>query len=90
MNDAQAGGDITKLAVGGAGCTTMVIGATLMLFPPTVVADAITLTSNIGATEVGNIVGNGVKDIGTSTNTQEVQQINVYISSIKNAIIVSI
>lgn len=86
MNNTQAGGDITKLAVGGAGLATMVTGAALMLFPPTAIAGAITLASGVGATGVGQVVGEGVKDIGTSTNVQEIQQLNAYISSLKNAI----
>jgi hypothetical protein len=90
MNNVQTGGEITKLATGGAGLAAMVTGVALMLFPPTAIAGAITLASGVGAAKIGEIVGDGVSDIGTNTNTQAIQQIDEYIDSIKNAIISSI
>lgn len=90
MNSTQAGGEITKLATSGAGIGAMVVGAALMLFPPTALAGAITLASGAGAAGVGKVVGDGVREIGTMSNEQAVQQIDTYIDSIKNAIISSI
>ncbi|MBD2187985.1 hypothetical protein [Pseudanabaena mucicola] len=90
MNKVQTGGEITKLASGGAGLAAMVTGAALMLFPPTAIAGAITLASGVGAAKIGEMVGDGVSDIGTNSNTQAIQQIDEYIDSIKNAIISSI
>lgn len=87
MNNTQTGGEITKLASGGAGLAAMVTGAALLLFPPTAIAGAITLASGVGAAGIGQMIGDGVKDIGTNSNTQEIQQIDAYIDSIKNAII---
>lgn len=83
MNDSQTGGEITKLASGGAGLAAMVAGAAMLLFPPTALAGAITLVSGVGAAGVGQVVGDGVKDIGTNTNVQEIQQIDAYISNSK-------
>jgi hypothetical protein len=90
MNNTQTGSEITKLASGGAGIAAMVTGAALLLFPPTALAGAITLASGVGAAGIGKMVGDGVKDIGTNSNIQAIQQIDVYIDSIKNAIISSI
>jgi len=90
MNNTQTGGDITKLAAGGVGLAAMVTGAALMLFPPTAIAGAITLASGIGAAGVGKAVGDGVKNIGTNSNVQAIQQTDTYIDSIKNAIIASV
>jgi hypothetical protein len=90
MNNTQTGGEITKLASGGAGLAAMVTGAALLLFPPTAIAGAITLASGLGATGIGKMVGDGVKDIGINSNTQAIQQIDAYIDSIKNAIIATI
>jgi hypothetical protein len=89
MNSTQAGGEITKLATNGVGLAAMVTGAALLLFPPTAIAGAITLVSGIGAAGVGKTVGDSIKDIGTSSNVQAMQQLDVYINSIKNAIIAS-
>lgn len=90
MNNTQLGGEITKLAAVGTGLAAMVTGAALMLFPSTALAGAVTLLSGIGAAGVGKVVGDGVKDIGTKSNVQDIQQIDAYIDSIKNAIIASI
>ncbi|MGK7924559.1 MAG: hypothetical protein AB4290_04770 [Spirulina sp.] len=90
MNNTQTGGEITKMASGGAGLAAIVTGAALMLFPPTAIPGAITLVSGIGAASVGSMVGDGVKDIGTNSNVQAIQQIDAYIDSIKNAIIASL
>lgn len=84
------GGKITKLASGGAGLAAVVTGAALMLFPATKTAGVVTLISGIGAAGVGKIVGDGVRDIGTHSNGQAVQQIDAYIDSLKNAVIDSI
>ncbi len=90
MNNAQTGGEITTVAAGGAGLAAMATGIALMLFPPTAIAGAITLVGGIGAAGVGKAVGDGVKKIGTNSNVQEIQQMDAYIDSIKNAIIASI
>lgn len=90
MNNTQLGGEITKLAAVGAGLAAMVTGVALMLFPSTALAGIVTLISGIGAVGVGNVVGDGVKDIGAKRNVQDIQQIDMYIDSIKNAIIASI
>lgn len=90
MNKVQSGGDITNLAASGTGLAAMVTGVALMLFPPTAIAGAITLVSGVGVAGVGKAVGDGVKNIGTTSNTQVIQQIDVYIDSIKTAIIASI
>jgi len=87
MNNVQTGGKITKLASGGAGLAAIVTGAALMLFSPTAIAGAITLASGVGAAKIGEMVGDGVSDIGTNSNIQAIQQIDEYIDSIKNAII---
>jgi len=89
MNSTQAGGEITKLATSGAGMAAIVTGAALMLCPPTAIAGAITLVSGMGAAGVGKTVGDGIKDIGTSSNVQAMQQLDIYIKSVRNAIIVS-
>lgn len=90
MNNAQTGGEITTLATGGAGLAAITTGIALMMFPPTAIAGAITLVGGIGAAGVGKAVGDGVKNIGTNSNVQAIQQIDAYIDSIKNAIIASI
>ena len=90
MNSTQAGGEITKLAANGAGLAAMVTGAALLLFPPTALAGAITLVSGMGASGVGKVVGDGIKEIGTSSNVQAIQQMDAYIDSVKNAIIGSV
>jgi hypothetical protein len=90
INSTQAGGEITRLAAGGAGMTAIVTGAALVLFPPTAIAGIITLVSGIGAVGVGKAVGDGIREIGTNSNTQAIEQIDAYINSIKNAIIASI
>jgi hypothetical protein len=50
----------------------------------------ITLASGVGAAGIGKMVGDGVSEIGTNSNTQAIQQIDSYIDSLKNAIISSI
>ncbi len=90
MNNTHTGGEITKLATGGAGLAAMVTGAVLMIFPPTAIAGAITLASGIGAAGVGKVIGDGITDIGTNSNVQGIQQMDAYIDSIKNAIIASV
>lgn len=87
MNNAQTGGEITTVAAGGAGLAAMATGVALMLFPPTAIAGAITLVGGIGAASAGKTIGDGVKKIGTNSNIQEIQQLDAYIDSIKNAII---
>jgi len=87
MNNTQTGGEITKLASGGAGIAAMVVGIGLLLFPPTMLAGAVTLASGAGAAGVGKMVGDGVTNIGTNSNVQAIQQLDTYIDSIKNAII---
>lgn len=89
MNNSQTGGEITKLASGGAGLAAMVTGVALLLFPPTAMAGAITLASGIGASKIGEMVGDGVKDIGTNHSLQSISQIDQYIQSIKDAMIAS-
>jgi hypothetical protein len=86
MNGAQTGGEITKVAVGGAGLAAMVTGSVLLLFPPTMLAGAIVLASGVGTIGVGEAVGDGVQRIGMNSNTQAVQQLDAYIDSLKNAI----
>ncbi|MEE3715327.1 hypothetical protein V2H45_01050 [Tumidithrix elongata RA019] len=90
MNNTQTGGEVTKLASTGAGLAAMVTGAALLLFPPTAIAGAITLASGVGAAGIGKMVGDGVSNIGTNSNSQAIEQIDNYIDSIKNAIISSI
>jgi hypothetical protein len=90
MNNTQTGGEITTLASAGAGMAAMITGAALLLFPPTAIAGVITLASGIGAASIGKMVGDGVSNIGINSNTQDIQQIDSYIDSLKNAIISSI
>jgi hypothetical protein len=90
MNNTQVGGEITILATGGTGLVAMVTGVALMLFPLTAIAGAATLVGGIGLAGVGKAVGDGVREIGTNSNVQALQQIEAYIDSIKNAIIASI
>jgi len=90
MSGVQTGGEITKVAVVGAGLTAMVAGVALMCFPPTASAGIVTLISGAGATKVGEIVGEGIQNIGVSHNSQKVRQIDEYIDSLKNAIIESV
>ena len=90
MNSTQAGGDITKLAAGGAGIAAMATGVVLTLFPPTTIAGLATIAAGAGTCGNGQAVGDGVKTIGTSSNNQAIEQIDAYIASIKNAIITSI
>ena len=86
MNDTQTGGEITKLAAGGAGAVAMATGVALMLFPPTMLAGAIVLASGVGAAELGKMVGDGVTVIGTNNGLQAIQRTDTYIDSIKKAI----
>ena len=90
MNDMQTGGEITKLAIGGAGLAVIVTGTALMLFPPTSMAGAITLASGVGAAGISKVMGDGITDVGTNIGIQDTQQIDAYINSIKNAIIASV
>jgi len=87
MNNTQTGGEITKLAASGAGVAAMVTGAALCLFPPTAIAGAITLASGVAASQAGQMIGDGVSNIGTNANKQSIEQIDSYIDSLKNAII---
>lgn len=90
MNNAQTGGEITKLASGSAGLAAMITGAALLMFPPTAIAGAITLASGVGASGLGQMIGDGVQEIGTNHNVQSIHQLDQYIQSIKDAIIASI
>jgi hypothetical protein len=90
MNGAQMGGEITTVATNGAGLVAIVAGLGLLFFPPTMLAGVVTLASGAGTIGVGKVVGDGVQKIGTNSNTQAIQQLDVYIDSIKNAIIASI
>jgi len=90
MNNTQTGGEITKLASSGAGMAAMVTGAALLLFPPTAIAGAITLASGVAASQAGQMIGDGVSDIGTNANKQSIEQVDAYIDSLKNAIIASV
>jgi hypothetical protein len=87
MNRTQTGGEITQIAANGTGLVAIVTGAALLLFPPTAIAGAITLAAGVGTAGIGKMVGEGVNKIGTNSSTQEIQQIDAYIDSIKNAII---
>ena len=90
MNNTQTGGEITKLASSGAGIAAMVTGAALLLFPPTAIAGAITLASGVAASQAGQMIGDGVSNIGTNANKQSIEQVDAYIDSLKNAIIASV
>lgn len=90
MNDTQTGGEITKLASTGAGLAAMATGAALLLFPPTAIAGVAVMAGGLGASEIGKMVGDGVSNIGTNSNTQSIQQIDYYINSLKDAIIASV
>lgn len=90
MNNTQTGGEIAKLATGGAGLVAMATGVALMLFPPTAIAGAVTVISGIGLAGAGKVVGDSVGEIGTNSNVQALHQIDAYIDSIKNAVIASI
>ncbi|MFZ4792236.1 MAG: hypothetical protein ACOYMW_15330 [Candidatus Competibacteraceae bacterium] len=86
MNNTQTGGDITQLATGGAGLVAILTGIALLCFPPTAAAGAIVILSGVGTVGVGRAVGDGINKIGTNHGEQNIQQINTFIASIKDAI----
>ena len=58
----------------------------MVLFPPTTVAGFVTLVGGLVAVELGQVVAKGVRAIGAGGRSEEIQQIDSCIDSVRAVI----